>query len=87
MARVTDEGLRQVGELQNAGYPAHPEALVVCALRAQRGEMFQTIAIGMLGVKGYRTMGGIRVSMYNASTMEHVRTLVQFMEEFVRTNG
>jgi len=42
---------------------------------------------GMVGLKGYRTMGGIRVSMYNAVTVEQVQTLVQFMEEFVRTNG
>ncbi len=42
---------------------------------------------GMVGLKGYRDVGGIRVSMYNAVTVDNIRTLVSFMEEFVRTNG
>jgi phosphoserine aminotransferase len=42
---------------------------------------------GMVGLKGYRTVGGIRVSTYNAVTVDHVKTLVSFMEEFVRKNG
>jgi phosphoserine aminotransferase len=37
---------------------------------------------GMVGLKGYRTLGGIRVSMYNAVTVENVKTLVEFMEGF-----
>jgi len=42
---------------------------------------------GMVGLKGYRTVGGIRASTYNAVTVENVKTLVSFMEEFVRKNG
>ncbi|MFL5357902.1 3-phosphoserine/phosphohydroxythreonine transaminase [Archangium sp.] len=42
---------------------------------------------GMVGLKGYRTAGGIRASTYNAVTVDNVRTLVSFMEEFVRKNG
>ncbi|HZI06783.1 MAG TPA: 3-phosphoserine/phosphohydroxythreonine transaminase [Archangium sp.] len=42
---------------------------------------------GMVGLKGYRTTGGIRASLYNAVTVAHVKTLVSFMEEFVRKNG
>lgn len=37
---------------------------------------------GMVGLKGYRALGGIRVSMYNAVTVEQVETLVAFMEDF-----
>ncbi len=44
-------------------------------------------AAGMVGLKGYRTMGGIRVSMYNAVTVDQVETLCGFMEEFVKKNG
>ena len=40
-------------------------------------------AAGMVGLKGYRDVGGIRVSMYNAVSVENVETLVAFMEEFV----
>lgn len=42
---------------------------------------------GMVGLKGYRDVGGIRVSTYNAITKEQVGQLVAFMEEFVRRNG
>ncbi len=41
----------------------------------------------MVGLKGYRDVGGIRVSAYNAVTVDNVKTLVSFMEEFVRVNG
>lgn len=42
---------------------------------------------GMVGLKGYRDIGGIRVSAYNAVSVKDVETLVAFMEEFVRKNG
>ena len=42
---------------------------------------------GMVGLKGYRDIGGIRVSAYNAVSVKDVETLVDFMEEFVRKNG
>jgi len=42
---------------------------------------------GMVGLKGHRTAGGIRVSTYNAVTVDDVRTLVTFMEHFVKTRG
>jgi phosphoserine aminotransferase len=42
---------------------------------------------GMVGLKGYRDIGGIRVSTYNAVTVDNVKTLVAFMEQFVKVNG
>ncbi len=39
---------------------------------------------GMVGLKGHRSVGGIRVSMYNAAPFEWVDTLAGFMEEFAR---
>lgn len=41
----------------------------------------------MVGLKGYRDIGGIRVSTYNAVTVDNVKTLVAFMEQFVKVNG
>jgi phosphoserine aminotransferase len=32
-------------------------------------------------------VGGIRVSSYNAVTVDNVKTLVDFMETFVKKNG
>ncbi len=42
---------------------------------------------GMVGLKGHRSAGGIRVSAYNAVSPDNVRTLVGFMEDFARANG
>ena len=44
-------------------------------------------ASGMVGLKGYRDIGGIRVSTYNAVTVQNVETLVSFMEDFVKKNA
>lgn len=42
---------------------------------------------GMEGLKGHRTAGGLRASVYNAFPLEGARALAQFMAEFVRKNG
>jgi phosphoserine aminotransferase len=42
---------------------------------------------GMIGVKGYRTVGGIRVSMYNALPLESVQLFCSLMQDFARRNG
>lgn len=40
----------------------------------------------MLGLKGHRSVGGIRASVYNACPVEHCRDLAKFMEEFMKEN-
>jgi len=42
---------------------------------------------GMVGLKGHRSTGGIRASLYNAVTVGDVRTLVAFMDTFARAHG
>uniref|UniRef100_A0AC34RPM3 Phosphoserine aminotransferase n=1 Tax=Panagrolaimus sp. JU765 TaxID=591449 RepID=A0AC34RPM3_9BILA len=37
---------------------------------------------GMISLKGHRSVGGIRASIYNSITLEEVQTLVDFMNEF-----
>jgi phosphoserine aminotransferase len=41
----------------------------------------------MIGLKGHRSVGGIRASIYNAVSLEAVQALVDFMKEFEKTNG
>lgn len=36
----------------------------------------------MMQLKGHRSVGGIRASLYNAITLENTETLAQFMKEF-----
>jgi len=42
---------------------------------------------GMLGLKGHRSVGGCRASIYNAMTREGVETLASYMEDFAKANG
>src|ERR1700733_13467630 len=44
-------------------------------------------AAGIVGTPGHRSVGGMRVSLYNAVTPEAVQALTGFMREFQRTNG
>jgi phosphoserine aminotransferase len=38
--------------------------------------------LGMKQLKGHRSVGGIRASLYNAITVENTETLNKFMQEF-----
>ncbi len=41
----------------------------------------------IIGLKGHRSVGGYRASMYNALTIDSVKVLVDLMNEFTRKNG
>jgi phosphoserine aminotransferase len=47
----------------------------------------EATAAGMDGLKGHRSVGGIRASIYNAFPREGCEALVEFMKEFERKNG
>ncbi|HKY06175.1 MAG TPA: 3-phosphoserine/phosphohydroxythreonine transaminase [Blastocatellia bacterium] len=47
----------------------------------------QATRAGFDGLKGHRSVGGCRASIYNAFPREGVEALVSFMKEFERTNG
>ena len=42
---------------------------------------------GLVQLKGHRSIGGMRASIYNAMPKEGVQALVEFMHEFERTHG
>ena len=44
-------------------------------------------AAGLDGLKGHRSVGGMRASIYNAFPEEGIDALVSFMQEFERKNG
>jgi phosphoserine aminotransferase len=41
----------------------------------------------MIGLKGHRSVGGMRASTYNALPLESAQVLVQFMQEFQKQHG
>jgi phosphoserine aminotransferase len=42
---------------------------------------------GMVQLKGHRSVGGMRASIYNAMPIEGVQRLVEYMKEFERSHG
>ena len=44
-------------------------------------------ALGMIGLKGHRSVGGCRASLYNAMTLEGASALAAFMLDFAAKNG
>lgn len=44
-------------------------------------------AAGLTNLKGHRSVGGMRASIYNAVAEEAVDALIDFMAEFERVNG
>jgi phosphoserine aminotransferase len=44
-------------------------------------------AAGLSGLKGHRSVGGMRASLYNAMSEQGVQALIAYMKEFARTKG
>ena len=42
---------------------------------------------GIANIKGHRSVGGMRASIYNAMTLEGVQALVDFMKKFEQENA
>ena len=60
----------------------------VCA-NAQLNDQFikQASAVGLLNLKGHRSVGGMRASIYNAMPIEGVKAQVDFMKRFEMNNA
>lgn len=46
----------------------------------------EATAAGLANIKGHRSVGGMRASIYNAMPIEGVQALVDFMHEFEANN-
>jgi phosphoserine aminotransferase len=47
----------------------------------------EALAAGMSGLKGHKSVGGCRASLYNAMPVEGAQTLADFMGAFAKKNG
>ncbi len=47
----------------------------------------ESSAAGLTNLKGHRSVGGMRASIYNAVSEEAVDTLIDFMSDFEKSNG
>ncbi len=94
MERINEEKARRLYELLDA-YPeffharAHPGSRsrmnVVFSLQDPTLEaelISEAEGRGLHGLKGHRSLGGLRASLYNAVTLEGVQALVEFLDDF-----
>ncbi len=82
---------------KHAGYyrcpvPAHCRSKMNIVFRLPSEELEQKFikeatAAGMGGLKGHRSVGGCRASVYNAMPIEGAKALADFMDAFARKNG
>jgi phosphoserine aminotransferase len=86
------------GAIDNSGgfYRGHAQPVVRSLMnipfRLPSEELEETFAkeaksAGLIGLKGHRSVGGMRASIYNAMTVEGAQALVNFMADFQRKNG
>ncbi|NLJ71176.1 MAG: 3-phosphoserine/phosphohydroxythreonine transaminase [Clostridiaceae bacterium] len=47
----------------------------------------QATARGLQNLKGHRSVGGMRASIYNAMSLDGIDALISFMQEFAKQNG
>jgi phosphoserine aminotransferase len=71
---------RDSRSLMNVPFKLKDEALDAAFLKGAE-------ARGMLQLKGHRSVGGMRASIYNAMPVEGVQALVAYMQEFEQQHG
>jgi phosphoserine aminotransferase len=71
---------RDCRSLMNVPFRLKDEALDEAFLKGAQ-------ALGMVQLKGHRSVGGMRASIYNAMPIDGVRALVAYMKEFEAKNG
>ena len=47
----------------------------------------ESTAAGLVGLKGHRSVGGMRASIYNACPVASIEALIDFMKAFEAANG
>jgi phosphoserine aminotransferase len=75
-------GVAEVGSrsIMNVTFRMQSEDLEKQFIKASEKE-------GFIGLKGHRSVGGLRASIYNAVPYESVKALVDFMNHFRQTQG
>jgi phosphoserine aminotransferase len=53
----------------------------------EKGFLEGAVEAGLAGLKGHRSVGGLRASIYNAVTLEAVSALVDYMKHFAAKHG
>ena len=71
---------RDCRSLMNVPFKLKDESLDAAFLKGAEAQ-------GMVQLKGHRSVGGMRASIYNAMPIEGVKALVAYMKEFEASHG
>ena len=90
-ARKLYKAIDESGFYSNPVAPAHRSWMNVPftlpAAEMDAAFLAEADKAGLAELKGHRSVGGMRASIYNAMPEEGVDTLVGYMQEFARTHG
>ncbi|QEP45209.1 3-phosphoserine/phosphohydroxythreonine transaminase [Ectothiorhodospiraceae bacterium BW-2] len=85
------------GAIDNSGFYANPVAkesrswmnvpFTLADAALDKSFLSEAAAAGLVTLKGHRSVGGMRASIYNAMPLEGVATLVDFMADFEKRHG
>jgi phosphoserine aminotransferase len=53
----------------------------------EAGFLSEAKQAGLMNLEGHRSVGGMRASIYNATTLKAVQALTEFMQQFARRHG
>jgi phosphoserine aminotransferase len=74
--------------------PVHPACrswmnvpFILAAPALDKTFVAEAASAGLKNLEGHRSVGGMRASLYNATSIEAVRALTEFMLEFARRHG
>ena len=85
-ACLDDSGGFYQGRVER-GSRSRMNCVFTCRERGVEGRLVaEAEAAGFVGVAGHRSVGGLRVSLYNAVQLDDVRALVAFLQRFAQQN-
>jgi phosphoserine aminotransferase len=98
MAKINAEKAKKIYDVLDSGSFYKPTATKDCRSMMnvtwrlpsedlEKAFVKESEPLGMIGLAGHRSVGGIRASIYNACPPAAVDALVAFMKDFARRNG
>jgi phosphoserine aminotransferase len=91
-ARLVYEAVDTSGGFYRCPVDRHSRSVMNVVFRLPTAELEDKLvqeakAAQIVGIRGHRSVGGIRVSLYNAVPIEWAQALVDFLRTFARANG
>jgi phosphoserine aminotransferase len=91
-AKLVYDAIDQSGGFYRGHTKPEARSLMNIPFRLPSEELEDTFAKeakknNLIGLKGHRSVGGMRASIYNAVTIEGATALVDFMKDFQKKNG